>query len=126
MASSVTPISSMVTSRPAPGERRDSMPVSPASPPAATKTVPRIITGLVTSGAPAVAFGATNGVQLWVPRNISVSDVHRVVTPADSMKSRNGGLTRPSSSRATTHQVTASASASSHQPVNRHQRRFGR
>ncbi len=52
-----------------------------------------------------MAFGATNGVHADVPRSTSVSDVHWVVTPEDSMKSRNGGLIRPSSSRATTHHV---------------------
>ena len=71
-------------------------------------------------------FGATNGVHADVPRITSVSDVHCVVTPEDSMKSRNGGLTRPSDSSATTHHVTASVEASAHQPVNRHHSRFGR
>ena len=86
----------------------------------------RTSTGCVTSEVAAVALGATYGVQLSVPRSISVSDVHCVVTPEDSMKSRNGGLTRPSSSRATTHQVIASAEASAHHALNRHQVRFGR
>ena len=66
----------------------------------------------VTSDAPAVAFGATNGVQLSVPRSISVSDVHCVVTPEDSMKSRNGGLIRPSMTSATTHHAMASSAHS--------------
>ena len=69
---------------------------SPASPAAATSVVASTATDPVTSEAPAVAFGATNGVQLSVPRSTSVSDSHCVVTPDDSMKSRNGGLTRPS------------------------------
>ena len=86
----------------------------------------RIATEPVTSDAPAVAVGATNGVQLSVPRSTSVSDVHCVVTPEDSMKSRNGGLTRPSSTSATTHHVIANTMASSHHPVNRHHSRFGR
>ena len=66
----------------------------------------------VTSGAPAVAVGATNGVQLSVPRSISTSDDHCVVTPEDSMKSRNGGLTLRSRTSATTHHRIARAKAS--------------
>ena len=80
----------------------------------------------VTNEAPAVAFGATNGVQASVPRNISVSDIHCVVTPEDSMKSRNGGLIRPSSNSATTHHSTASNAHSAHHAVKRHHSRFGR
>ena len=80
----------------------------------------------VTSDAPAVASGATNGVQLSVPRSISVSDVHCVVTPEDSMKSRNGGLIRPSITSATTHHATASTEHSTHHAVNRNHSRFGR
>ena len=99
---------------------------SPARPAAATSVVASTATDPVTSDAPAVAFGATNGVQLSVPRSISVSDVHCVVTPEDSMKSRNGGLTRPSSTSATTHHVMASAAHSSHHAVNRNHSRFGR
>ena len=86
----------------------------------------RITTELVTSDCPAVAVGATYGVQLSVPRNTSVSDVHCVVTPDDSMKSRNGGLTWPSSANATSHHVVANRMPSSHHPVNRHHSRFGR
>ena len=71
----------------------------------------------VTSGAPAVAVGATNGVQLSVPRSTSTSDDHCVVTPEDSMKSRNGGLIRAIKINATSHQVIASAKASNHHPV---------
>ena len=80
----------MATSRPRAGIERSARPASPA---AATSVVARIATELVTSDCPAVAVGATYGVQLSVPRSISVSDVHCVVTPEDSMKSRNGGLT---------------------------------
>ena len=80
----------------------------------------------MTSDAAAVALGATNGVQLSVPRSISVNDIHWVVTPEDSMKSRNGGLIRPSNTSATTHQVTASTAHASHHAVNRHHSRFGR
>ena len=69
---------------------------SPAMPAAATNVVANTATDPVTNEAPAVAFGATKGVQASVPRSISVSDIHRVVTPEDSMKSRNGGLIRPS------------------------------
>ena len=54
---------------------------SPASPAAATSVVARTATDPVTSEAPAVAFGATNGVQLYVPRSTSTSDSHCVVTP---------------------------------------------
>src|ERR1700741_1076494 len=75
---------------------------SPANPAAATNVVANTATDPVTNEAPAVAFGATNGVQASVPRSISVSDIHCVVTPEDSMKSRNGGLIRPSSTSATT------------------------
>ncbi len=57
----------------------------PASPAAAMSVVASTATVLVTSEAAAVALGATNGVQLSVPRSISVSDVHCVVTPEDSM-----------------------------------------
>ncbi len=71
----------------------------------------------VTSGAPAVAVGATNGVQLSVPRSISTSDAHCVVTPEDSMKSRNGGLTLRSRISATTHHSIASTRLSSHHAV---------
>ena len=71
----------------------------------------------VTSGAPAVAVGATYGVQLSVPRSISVSDDHWVVTPEDSMKSRKGGLMARSITSATTHHSIARASAPSHHPV---------
>ena len=39
-----------------------------------------------------LSLGATYGVHAPVPRSISVRDIHRVVTPGDSMKSRNGGL----------------------------------
>src|SRR6185312_17164952 len=98
---------------------------SPAMPAAATNVVANTPTDPVTNEAPAVAFGATKGVQASVPRSISVSDIHRVVTPEDSMKSRNGGLIRPSSTSATTHHVTASTMQSAHQPVKRHHNRFG-
>ena len=84
---------------------------SPAMPAAATNVVANTATDPVTNEAPAVAFGATNGVQASVPRSISVSDIHCVVTPEDSMKSRNGGLIRPSMNSATTHHSTASTHA---------------
>ena len=113
----------MVTNRPRAGMDRNARPASPA---AATSVVARIATELVTSDAPPVAAGATYGVQLSVPRRTSVSDVHWVVTPEDSMKSRNGGLTWPSNASATSHQSVASASEGSHQAVNRHHSRFGR
>ena len=99
---------------------------SPARPAAATSVVASTATEPVTSEAPAVALGATNGVHASVPRSISVSDIHCVVTPEDSMKSRNGGLMRPSSSSATTHHSTASTAHASHHAVNRHHSRFGR
>src|SRR3954454_2012279 len=99
---------------------------SPAMPAAATNVVAKTATEPVTNEAPAVALGATNGVQASVPRNISVSDIHCVVTPEDSMKSRNGGLIQPSSTSATTHHDTASATHGSHHAVKRHQSRFGR
>ena len=73
-----------------------------------------------------MAFGATNGVHASVPRSISVSDIHCVVTPEDSMKSRNGGLIRPSSTSATTHHSTASTMHTAHHAVKRHHSRFGR
>ena len=98
----------------------------PARPAAATSVVASTATDPVTSDAPAVALGATNGVQLSVPRSTSVSDIHWVVTPDDSMKSRNGGLIRPSSSSGTIHHATASAGTATHHAVNRHHRRFGR
>ena len=120
---STSPIISMVTSRPRNGIVGN---VSPANPPAATKMVANTATGWETSDDAAVELGATNGVQADVPRSTSVSDVHWVVTPEDSMKSRNGGLIRPSRTRAIPHHVTARAEASAHHAVNRHQRRFGR
>src|SRR5579884_2714534 len=80
----------------------------------------------VTSGAPAVALGATNGVQLAVPRSTSTSDDHWVVTPEDSMKSRNGGLIRASRINAISHHSIASVSAAAHHPVKRHHTRVGR
>ena len=98
----------------------------PARPPAATSVVASTATDPVTSGAPAVAVGATYGVHAPVPRSISVSDIQRVVTPEDSMKSRNGGLIRPRCTNATTHQVTANAAHSSHHPVKRRHAAFGR
>ena len=52
---------------------------SPAMPAAATNVVASTATDPVTSEAPAVALGATNGVQASVPRSISVSDIHCVV-----------------------------------------------
>src|SRR3954451_22972290 len=99
---------------------------TPATPAAATNVVAKTATDPVTKEAPAVAFGATNGVQASVPRSISVNDVHCVVTPEDSMKSRNGGLIRPSMTSATTHQVTASTAPRAHHAVNRSHNRFGR
>ena len=117
------PTNRIVTSRPRAGIVRI---VSPASPAAATSVVASTATDPVTSDAPAVALGATKGVQLSVPRSISVSDVHCVVTPEDSMKSRNGGLTRPSMISATTHHAMASTEHSAHHAVNRNHNRFGR
>ena len=99
---------------------------SPASPPAATNVVASTATDPVTNGAPAVAVGATYGVHAPVPRSISVSDIHRVVTPEDSMKSRNGGLIRPRCTNATTHHVIASATHSSHHAVKRRHTALGR
>ncbi len=99
---------------------------SPARPAAATRVVASTATEPVTRDAPAVALGATNGVQASVPRNISVSDIHRVVTPDDSMKSRNGGLTRPSITSATAHHSTASVIPSAHHAVNRRHNLVGR
>src|SRR6478672_8272310 len=99
---------------------------SPASPPAATNVVANTATDPVTNGAPAVAVGATYGVHALVPRSISVSDIHRVVTPDDSMKSRNGGLMRPRCTNATTHHVTASTAHSSHHAVKRRHTALGR
>ena len=99
---------------------------SPAMPAAATNVVANTATDPVTNEAPAVAFGATNGVQASVPRSISVSDIHCVVTPEDSMKSRNGGLTRPSRTSATTHHSTASTAHDTHHAVKRSHSRFGR
>jgi hypothetical protein len=99
---------------------------SPAMPAAATNVVANTATEPVTNDAPAVAVGATNGVQASVPRNISVSDIHCVVTPEDSMKSRNGGLIRPSMTSATTHHSTASTMHAAHHAAKRNHRRFGR
>ncbi len=110
-------------SRPRAGMLRMARPASPA---AATRVVASTATELVTSDDPAVAVGATYGVQLPPPRSTSVSDSQRVVTPEDSMKSRNGGLIRPSMTSATDHQVMASAVHSAHHAVNRHHCRFGR
>ena len=76
-----------------------------------------IATDPVTSGAPAVALGATNGVQLSVPRSTSTTDDHCVVTPDDSMKSRNGGLIRAIRTSATSHHVMASAIAGNNHAV---------
>ena len=60
-ASNAMPISSMVISRPRAGIDRIANPASPA---AATSVVASTATDPVTNEAPAVAFGATNGVQL--------------------------------------------------------------
>src|ERR1700712_3350168 len=117
------PTSRIAISRPRAGIDRIARPANPA---AATNVVARMATDPVTRDAPAVALGATNGVQLYVPLSTSTSDNHCVVTPEDSMKSRNGGLIRPSMSSATTHHVTASAPHNAHQAVNRHHSLFGR
>ena len=113
----------MVTSRPRAGMERSA---SPARPPAATRVVASTATGCDTSEDAAVDPGATNGVQADVPRNTSVSEVHWVVTPDDSMKSRNGGLIRPSMISANTHHVTARPQASAHQAVKRRHTWSGR
>src|ERR1700733_12328463 len=107
----------MVTSRPDAWPPRAAIPASPASPAAATRQVARMATEPVTSCAPAVALGATNGVQLLVPRSTSTNDDHWVVTPEDSMKSRNGGLIRAIKISATSHQDIASANARNDHPV---------
>ena len=75
-------MTSIAMSRPRAGMVRNAR---PARPPAATRVVARIAAALVTSVVPAVAFGATTGVQVAVPRSTSISDVHCVVTPEDSM-----------------------------------------
>ena len=113
----------MVVKRPRAGIVRSAR---PARPPAATRVVARTSTGWATRDEPAVAVGATNGIQSDVPRSTSVSDIHWVVTPEDSMKSRNGGLMRPSSISGTSHHVTARAEVSSHHPVKRRQTGLGR
>ena len=113
----------MVTNRPRAGMERSAR---PARPPAATSVVANTATGCDTSEDAAVDPGATKGVQAEVPRSTSVSDVHWVVTPADSMKSRNGGLIRPSRISATSHHVTARMQASAHQAVKRRHTRSGR
>src|SRR6476661_7506580 len=56
----------------------------PAMPAAATNVVANTPTDPVTNEAPAVAFGATKGVQASVPRSISVSDIHRAVKRSQS------------------------------------------
>src|SRR5262249_14133259 len=99
---------------------------SPAKPAAATSVVASTATDPVTNDAPAVASGATYGVHESVPRSISVSDIHSVVTPEDWMKSRNGGLIRPSMTSATTHHNTASTMHSAHHAAKRSHNRFGR
>ena len=58
---------------------------SPARPAAASAPVASTAAGWVTSTAPAIRSGDTNGVQLSVPRSTSPSDAHWVVTPEDSM-----------------------------------------
>ena len=63
----------------------------PASPNAATRQVAMTNVGSATSRWPAARSVSTNGVQLVVPRRISTGLSHAVVTPADSMKSVNGG-----------------------------------
>ena len=91
--------------QPSPGGHRGNASPARPPPPPAWSPAPRPIRS------PATRLRwrwATYGVQAPVPRSISVSDIHRVVTPEDSMKSRNGGLIRPSSTNATTHHVTAS------------------
>ena len=60
-ASNAMPINSMVINRPRAGIERIANPASPA---AATNVVASTATDPVTNDAPAVALGATNGVQL--------------------------------------------------------------
>ena len=94
--------------------------------PAATRVVASTMTGWVTSDEAAVAVGATNG-----SRPMSRVEPRSAMSTGWSprrtlMKSRNGGLIRPSNTRAIVHQVIASAEASAHQAVKRHHNRFGR
>ena len=112
----------MVINRPRPGIDRIA---SPANPAAASRPVARTAYGCVARPAPATRSGETNGVHALVPRRTSVSDTHSVVTLDDSMKSRNGGLTRDRISSGTSHHRQARTEPSSHQPPNRSQRAAG-
>ncbi len=60
-------------------------------PSAATAAVSSTNVGELTSRNPASRSVSTNGVQLVVPRRISMRLSQRVVTKLDSMKSVNGG-----------------------------------
>ena len=75
-------MNSMIVNRPRAGMDRIARPAIPA---AAIKPVAMTAAGCVTRTAPATRSGETNGVQLPVPRSTSVSDVHCVVVPEDSM-----------------------------------------
>src|SRR4029079_7658453 len=110
----MTPISSITMSLPRAGIVRIA---SPAMPAAATNVVANTPTDPVTNEAPAVAFGATKGVQASVPRSISVSDIHRVVTPEDSMKSRNGGANQARMNTGENPQNTRNNAQERHHPA---------
>ena len=97
---------SMITHTPRCGVRRSA---NPATPSAATAPVIRMNVGSVASWKPAVRSVSTNGVQLVVPRRISVGLSQRVVTHAFSMKSVNGGAYRPNTSSGPTHHADTSA-----------------
>ena len=115
-----TPVTRIATSRRRNGIRDIARPARPA---AASSPVARTAAGSDTSAAPAARSLETNGVHELVPRSTSVSELHSVVTRADSMKSRNGGDSRDSSNRGTSHHRHASARPRTHQAPKTSRRR---
>ena len=118
-----TPISRMVTSRPRAGIVRIA---SPARPAAATSVVASTATVPVTNDAPAVALGATNGVQL--------SGAAQHLGQRHPLRGDAGGFDEVEERRADPaqhhqrdhHHRMASTVHSAHHAVNRNHNRFGR
>ena len=118
-----SPTAAITSSRPRAGIPRRSSPTTPA---AATTPVASTKTGSLVSAAPAMRSVDTNGTHAEAPRNTSVTEDQRVVTSADSMWSRNGGETRPSSTSGTAHHRHTAADSGSHHAARRAQVRSGR
>ena len=117
------PTAAITRSRPRAGIPRRS---SPTTPTAAITPVTSTKIGSLVRAAPAIRSVETNGTHVEAPRRTSVTEDQRVVTSADSMWSRNGGDTWPSSTSGTAHHRHTAADSGSHQAASRVQVRFGR